>query len=79
MYSHIEINHDMLNSLPENGILTFHIEHVLPSVNGDVLTSCYDATIPAGQNQSPIPHDAEIAFQKLVISDVDGHASSNEL
>ncbi|KAF8221097.1 hypothetical protein L208DRAFT_1535382, partial [Tricholoma matsutake] len=69
----------MLNSLPENGILPFHIEHVLPNANGDVLTSCYDATLLASQSQPPIPHDTEITFQKLVISDVDGHVSSNEL
>ncbi|KAF8237218.1 hypothetical protein L208DRAFT_1248997 [Tricholoma matsutake] len=77
--SDIEIDHNVLNSLLENGILPFHIEHVLPNVNGDVLTSCYDATQSAHQNQSPLPPDAQITFQKLLISDMDGHASSNEL
>ena len=79
LYSDIQINDNVLNSLPENGILPFHIEHVLPNVNGDVLTSRNDATPPVSPDQPPISCDAEIAFQKLVISDVDGHALSNEL
>ncbi|KAF8227194.1 hypothetical protein L208DRAFT_1496338 [Tricholoma matsutake] len=69
LYSDIKIDHDMLNSLPENGILPFHVEHVLPNVNEDVLTSHYDATQLSSKNQSSIPHDAEITFHKLVISD----------
>jgi hypothetical protein len=52
LYSHIDIDHDTLDSLPENGILPFHIEHVLPNENKDALISRYDATPPTGQNQS---------------------------
>ncbi|KAF8240330.1 hypothetical protein L208DRAFT_1233559 [Tricholoma matsutake] len=73
LYSHIDINYDVLDKLPENDILPFHINHVLPNNDSDVLTSRYDKNVP------PIPSDADIAFQKVVISDVDGHASPNEL
>ncbi|KAF8237878.1 hypothetical protein L208DRAFT_1015417, partial [Tricholoma matsutake] len=76
LYSKINIDHQALDSLPDHSILPFHIEHVLPTQNGDALTSRYDAS---ADDQQPIPSDADIAFQKLVISDVDSHASSNEL
>jgi len=79
LYAHVSIDYNVLNSLPENDILPFHIEHVSPKVEGDALTSRYDVMSPTSSNVLPIPDDAEIAFQKLVISDVDGHASSHQL
>lgn len=82
LYVDIEINYNVLNSLPKNSLLPFHIEHVLPNKDGDALTSRYDVTLSSsalGEQHVPIPPDAEIAFQKLVISDIDSHASSNEL
>jgi hypothetical protein len=50
LYSHIDIDHNTLDSLPENGILPFHIEHVLLNENEDALISRYDTTPPTGQN-----------------------------
>ena len=81
LYRGIEIDYNILNSLPTNDLLPFHIEHVLPSEDGDPLTSQYDisSSTTSDVHQQPVPADAEIAFQKLVISDVEGHASSNEL
>ncbi|KIO19383.1 hypothetical protein M407DRAFT_223170 [Tulasnella calospora MUT 4182] len=43
LYSEIDINHAMIDSLPESSILPYHIEHQRPSDAGlDVLTSRYD-------------------------------------
>ncbi|KAF8222344.1 hypothetical protein L208DRAFT_1323174, partial [Tricholoma matsutake] len=80
-YRGIEINYNVLNTLPTNNLLPFHIEHVLPSENGDPLTSRYNisSSSTSDVHQQPVPADAEIAFQKLVISDVEGHTSLNEL
>ncbi|KAF8231804.1 hypothetical protein L208DRAFT_1275036, partial [Tricholoma matsutake] len=81
LYADIDINYDILNSLPTNDLLPFHIEHVQSQTEDNVLTSRYDdltSSMTSTVHQQP-PPDAEIAFQKVVISDIDGHASSNEL
>ncbi|KAF8226030.1 hypothetical protein L208DRAFT_1304229, partial [Tricholoma matsutake] len=81
LYHGIEINYNVLNTLLTNDLLPFHIEHVLPSEDEDPLTSQYDisSSSTSDVHPQPVPADAEIAFQKLVISDVEGHASLNEL
>ena len=76
LYADIEINHDVLNQLPANDMLPFHIEHVRPPRDGDALTSHYDMAPPPTESDCS---NTDVAFQKLIITDVDGHASSNEL
>ena len=81
MYADIDINYDVLNSLPTNDLLPFHVEHVQSHTDDDdVLTSQYDLTssTTSSVHQQP-PPDAEITFQKVVISNINGHVSSNEL
>ncbi|KAF8240573.1 hypothetical protein L208DRAFT_1352741, partial [Tricholoma matsutake] len=80
LYTDIDINYNVLNSLPTNDLLPFHVEHVQSQLDDDVLTSRYDlaSSTTSTVYQQP-PPDADIAFQKVVISDIDGHASSNEL
>lgn len=80
LYTDIDINYNVLNSLPTNDLLPFHVEHVQSQLDDDVLTSRYDlasSTTPTVHQQPP--PDADIVFQKMVISDIDGHTSSNEL
>ena len=42
LYVDIEINNDLLNSLDDNHILPYHIEHVVPSDKIESLVSRYD-------------------------------------
>ena len=83
LYSDVEINHELLNSLEESQILPFHIEHIIPNEAVDILTSRYDDVDQSGdhnenlncEQESPV----ELPFQNVVITDVDGHAPANEL
>ncbi|KAJ8582756.1 hypothetical protein M405DRAFT_919955, partial [Rhizopogon salebrosus TDB-379] len=85
LYNDIQIDHSALDSMNEETLLPFHVDHVLPNDARDTLTSRYDAheTIqprdnenrPADNTGSHIDHD----FDRVVITDVDGHASANEL
>ncbi len=77
LYSSIEFNEDVLRELDRNPILPISIQHVLPSSAGESLTSRYDA--PDVTDRLPIPVQTEVPFQNVVITDVDGGASSNNL
>jgi hypothetical protein len=65
LYADIDINYNVLNSLPMNDLLPFHVEHVQSLTDDDVLTSQYDLTpsTTLSVHWQP-PPDAEIAFQK---------------
>ncbi|RDB20445.1 hypothetical protein Hypma_012444 [Hypsizygus marmoreus] len=81
LYSHIVIDHDRINALPENGILPFHVEHVLPSHAQDSVTSRYDGSeleADISDRNRSVSND-DMIFHNVVIADVNGHASSNEL
>lgn len=71
LYRDIIINHNLLDTLVPETILPIHIEHILPSSDSDTLTSRYDTN-----DKSPY---ANHIFESVLISDVDTHASPNEL
>ncbi|KAI0039011.1 hypothetical protein FA95DRAFT_1585372 [Auriscalpium vulgare] len=79
----VTIAHGVLDNLQAEQILPVHVEHVLPSAAVNSLTLRYDASegLTASlersleQSQSHRP----VTFQNVVITDVDGHAPSNEL
>ncbi|TDL18174.1 hypothetical protein BD410DRAFT_694577, partial [Rickenella mellea] len=81
LYSDVQINHEMLNALDDEQILPFHVQHVLPNEAADSLTSRYDSNnsvhnnIPACLDASA----AQIPFENVVITDVDGLTPANEL
>jgi len=68
-----------LDHLPTNTILPFHVQHVLPNDAQDILTSRYDASVSLENDASTEDQSPDIPFQNVVITDVDGHAPSNEL
>ncbi|KAK0452777.1 uncharacterized protein EV420DRAFT_1244352, partial [Desarmillaria tabescens] len=74
LYSDIMFNEDVLRELDENPILPISIQHVLLSIAGDSLTSRYEAPM----DTSPMPSD-NVPFENIVITDVDGGVSSNNL
>ncbi|THU92912.1 hypothetical protein K435DRAFT_829580 [Dendrothele bispora CBS 962.96] len=80
LYRDIEINNGVLDSLPENYVLPVHIEHVPVSETLETLTSRYDsAATPEQPADAATRGDMEIPFESVVVTDVDGNASANEL
>src|ERR1700678_1083309 len=81
LYVDIEINTDLLNSLDENHILPYHIEHIVPSDKIETLTSRYDenAEFNADVTHALDMNTNDIPFQNVVITDIDGHAPPHEL
>ncbi|KAJ7020464.1 hypothetical protein C8F04DRAFT_879897, partial [Mycena alexandri] len=83
----VPINKPLLESLPDESILPFHIQHIVPSTGIDATTSDYIAgsSQPHGSTPAPdlndilVPPPSNIPFQSVVVADVDGNAPSNEL
>ncbi|KAJ7036753.1 hypothetical protein C8F04DRAFT_953521, partial [Mycena alexandri] len=69
LYREVLIDATELSGLPDEAILPFHIQHVIPNTGIDVTTSDY---VP-GSSQPTIP------FQSVVVTDVDGNAPSSDL
>ncbi|KAJ7932933.1 hypothetical protein B0H13DRAFT_1856544 [Mycena leptocephala] len=69
LYRDIPLNQHVLDSLPAESILPFHVEHVVPNAGIDITTSDY---IP-GSSEPPA------APLSVVVTDVDGNAPANEL
>jgi hypothetical protein len=78
-YKDITINKTVLNDLDDHQILPVHVEHVLPNCASETLTSCYDSSVPLQDTLPPASANNTVPFQNVVITDVDGHAPSNEL
>ncbi|KAJ7363077.1 hypothetical protein DFH08DRAFT_1025728 [Mycena albidolilacea] len=78
LYKGIKINEECLQQLERDPVLPFNIEHVRSSAASEAVTSRYDST-PTLAEASPSKTDDSIPFQNVVITDVDCHASSNEL
>ena len=75
-YKDIAINESVLAELDANPILPFHVEHVIPSGRVDEVTARYDNASQLDSDRG-VQHD--VAFENVVISDVQGSATSNEL
>ncbi|KAJ7168749.1 hypothetical protein C8R46DRAFT_1162979 [Mycena filopes] len=94
LYAEVPINHDVLDALPPESILPFHIQHVLPSSGIDLATSTYVPgsavrSEPPATPRDVAPENADSAlapparprvpFQTVVVADVDGNAPSATL
>ncbi|PBK83781.1 hypothetical protein ARMGADRAFT_870591, partial [Armillaria gallica] len=77
LYRDIEFNESVLQELDQNPILPIYIQHILPSVAGDTLTSRYEA--PEQSDRLPAMPPQEVVFENIVITNVDAGASSNNL
>ncbi|KAF8224739.1 hypothetical protein L208DRAFT_1510039 [Tricholoma matsutake] len=82
LYQDIELDEDILGELEHTTFLPFHIKHVQPNHAQLVLQAQYDAldheAFATGLEGSD-PEELKTPFQNVVITDVDRHASSNEL
>ncbi|KAJ6522570.1 hypothetical protein B0H19DRAFT_872834, partial [Mycena capillaripes] len=80
LYKDVEINQHVFDGQPNEAILPFHVQHILPSTGVASATSSYPTAIEP--NLSTImnpPTSNPIPFESVVVMDVEGHASSNEL
>lgn len=79
-YKNIEINHTMLDGMPQEQVLPVRIEHVLPDEETNGLTSRYDSgpSAPHQEDESSLS-SRPIPFQNVVVTDVEGNAPANEL
>ncbi|KAJ3764588.1 hypothetical protein FB446DRAFT_656299, partial [Lentinula raphanica] len=77
LYRDIVINRTLLQSLPDNYILPVHVEHVLPNSALDSLTSGYSPGLH--DDSSDEQQQPQITFDKVVITDVDGSATSSQM
>lgn len=78
LYQDITINEPVLTALASGAELPIHVEHILPQKAQDVLQSRYDV-FDDQPSEGETTNNDEIPFENVVIADVDGHASSNEL
>ncbi|KIK53155.1 hypothetical protein GYMLUDRAFT_179343, partial [Collybiopsis luxurians FD-317 M1] len=87
-YKDIEINYELLRGLPSEFLLPVHIETVSHEDVDDGLTSGYNpdsSTVHDNPDElstdstSQLPPDIEISFQSVVVTDVDGTSTANDL
>ncbi|KAJ7065127.1 hypothetical protein B0H15DRAFT_926039 [Mycena belliarum] len=65
LYKDIKINPGVFAGQPDEAILPFHVQHIIPSVGISASTSSY---VP-----DPIP------FESVMVANIEGHTSPNEL
>ncbi|KAJ7433342.1 hypothetical protein B0H11DRAFT_1732885, partial [Mycena galericulata] len=83
-YKDVEIDSTVFDGMPDETILPFHVQHVVPSGGIDSSTSSYvpNTTTPCPDLSdivNPPTASAPIPFESVVVTNIDGHASSNEL
>ncbi|KAG1725695.1 uncharacterized protein EDB91DRAFT_1062031 [Suillus paluster] len=83
LYKDITISHDVLDSMEEEMLMPFHVDHILPNDAWESLTSRYDEdeVVQLEDLFDSVSHSVESRsnFESVVVTDVDGHASANEL
>ncbi|KAJ6557446.1 hypothetical protein B0H19DRAFT_946605 [Mycena capillaripes] len=88
LYKDIEINAGVFDGQPDEAILPFHVQHILPSGGTQASTSSYvpesdannaSASHPVLSDILHPPTIAPISFDSVVVTDLDGHTSPNEL
>jgi len=77
LYADIEIDYPTLQTFPEDDVLPYHIEHLqlASSEAQEMLTSRYEHP----EDHSERNNHEETAFENVVVTDIDGDASSNQL
>ncbi|KAJ3836596.1 hypothetical protein F5878DRAFT_653029 [Lentinula raphanica] len=80
-YDDIQINNEVLDNMPDEFLLPVHIEHVLPNSALDSVTSGYCPNVErSSELESTFSgYNPTVTFDKVVITDVDATATSNQL
>ncbi|KAJ6575715.1 hypothetical protein DFH09DRAFT_915178, partial [Mycena vulgaris] len=89
LYADVAIDPTVLDSLPEQAMLPFHVQHIIPNAGIDSTTSDYvpGSAAPPTASDVPLPNLADLLnpsltesqFQSVVVTDVDGSAPSADL
>ncbi|KAJ6535680.1 hypothetical protein B0H19DRAFT_1213809 [Mycena capillaripes] len=82
LYKDIEINASLFDGQPDEAILPFHVQHVLPSrsnLNFYFLNNPVSSSLPVLSEIVQPPTTTRISFVFVVVTDVEGHTSSSEL
>lgn len=88
LYSNVEIDLQALSAFPDDDILPVHVETVNSTQELDILTSRYDLGADSRQgnfaNQDLTEHadktsSDNIVFDSIVVTDVDGDATANQM
>ncbi|KAJ7110247.1 hypothetical protein C8R43DRAFT_864613, partial [Mycena crocata] len=82
LYAEVIIDRTVLQDLPPETMLPFHIQHILPNSGIDITTSDYvpGSSLPESNSDSPAAGSYQsVPFQSVVVTDVDGNAPSDDL
>ena len=88
LYRNVDVDDEALSNFPDNDILPVHIETVESTQQVDLLTSRYDLDEPSSgsTSQSTLSHaqtmkeEAQTTiYDSVVVTDVDGDATTNQL
>ncbi|KAG1727351.1 uncharacterized protein EDB91DRAFT_1061156 [Suillus paluster] len=74
LYKDITISHDILDSMEEEMLMPFHVDHILPNdarYKVVQLEDSFDSVSHSVESQSN--------FESVVVTDINGHVSANEL
>ena len=75
LYRDVSLNDEVLGSLGDEQMLPVHVEHVAVDQASDLLTSRYDVLSQEVPNEN---NHEDVAFEGVVISDVDQNATAKE-
>ncbi|KAI9065777.1 hypothetical protein FKP32DRAFT_1567163, partial [Trametes sanguinea] len=81
LYSDVEIDVHRVQALPANGMLPHDVQFLHPTETTSATTARYDNAGVGGVNEPSIENleGDNVPFSKVIITDVDGRAPSNEL
>ena len=75
LYGAVQIDDENLRTLPENDVLSYHVEHVSSDDAQEAVVSRYDNLPSDSQDTVQSPTQ----FESVVIADVDAHTPMNQL
>jgi len=76
LYHNVIIDLDRISALPDNDVLSYHIEQVEASTAARTLVSRYD--LSNGHSTEPSP-DNSVQFESVLITDIDANSPSYKL
>ncbi|KAJ3559970.1 hypothetical protein NM688_g18 [Phlebia brevispora] len=79
LYHEIKIDHGIIDSIPADGLLPYHVESVSNSVEAETLVSRYDSCSEIDPAIEDGSSGRDVIFQSVVISDTDGHVPQHKL
>ena len=78
LYAEVQLNHEVLNSIEEQGGLPYHVEY---ADDDKMSTACISSYTPHVRDDSPMvnTHCPEIPFENVILTDFDEAATPNDM